>query len=134
MTPSPGTASNSATYWADLDLPFSIVSVFVAKNEAVAERYSQILGSNSVIFTLAEWNTVEDYLHEKLDDEDIQEAFLDPGSWRYPDCLSVAFMLKILLEKAQAISDDGPFDPDLLARLNEQFKEEVEALEIAHAD
>jgi len=125
---------HKATYLADLDLPFSIVSVYVVQEDEAADRVAEILSPNSVILTQVDWNTIEDYLHDELLDEDIQSIFLDPDVWRYPDCLSVAYILKTLLEKAQAISDGAPFDPDLLARLDQTFKEEIEALEIAHLE
>jgi hypothetical protein len=120
-----------ATYWTDLDLPFSIISVYVAQNEDDLERASQILSTKSVFFTMAEWNSVEDYLRGAFGDQDMRDMFLDPDCWRYSDCLSVAYILKTLLEKAQAITDGVPFDPGLLARLDQTFREEVEALEIA---
>jgi hypothetical protein len=123
-----------ATYPADLDLPFSVVSVYVVGNSEAADNVADNLSRNSVVFTLAEWNTMESYLNDELLDEEIQDMFLDPDNWRGSDCLSVAFILKTLLEKARVISDGAPFDLELIARLDETFKQEVEELEIAHAE
>jgi hypothetical protein len=122
-----------AVYPCDLDLPFAIVSVYVADDDEVAEWAAQRVKDNSVIYTMAEWNTVEDYLHGEIRDEEIQEMFQDPDSWRYPECLSFAFIMKTLLEKAEAISDGRPLDPERLSDLNRCFDEEVEALEIGMA-
>jgi hypothetical protein len=123
-----------ANYLADLDLPFSIVSVYVVQNGEAADEVADNLSPNAVLFTLEEWNTIEAYLHDELLDEEIQDMFLDPEIWRYPDCLSVAFILKTLLEKARVISDGAPFNLDLIGRLDETLRQEVEALEIAHAE
>lgn len=125
--------SHKMRYWSDLDLPFSIVSVYVADNDVIAEKVAQQLSPNAVVFSLADWNTVEEYLCGGFVDEDIQETFQDPDTRRDPACLGVAYALKTLIEKAFVISDERPFDPDELARVDQVLREEVEWLEITVA-
>lgn len=125
--------SHKMKYWSDLDLPFSIVSVYVADNDSIAEKVAQELSPNAVVFSLADWNIVELYLCGELGDEDIQEIFQDPDAGRDPACLGVAYALKTLIEKAFVISDERPFDPDALARVDKVLRDEIEWLEVTVA-